>query len=79
MSGWRRKSKRVPIASWKAANPRIPMKLLQLKMIQTNDCSVPILPSQCGITVEPIYYGEVFTNARGGLSTNGATKYNGSA
>ena len=36
----------------------------------------PILHSQCGITLEPIYYSELFTNTRGGLSTNDATKYN---
>ena len=30
---------------------------------------------ECGISIEPVYYGEVFTNARGGLSTNDATQY----
>lgn len=30
---------------------------------------------ECGIRVEPVYYGEVFTNTRGGLSTNDATQY----
>ena len=30
-----------------------------------------------GLTVEPVYYGEVFTNARGGKSTNQATRYLG--
>lgn len=29
----------------------------------------------CGISVEPLYYGEVFTNTRGGLSTNNSTRY----
>jgi porin len=29
----------------------------------------------CGIRTEPVYYGEVFTNARGGISTNNATRY----
>ncbi|WP_419194255.1 carbohydrate porin [Novipirellula herctigrandis] len=29
------------------------------------------------VTVEPVYYGEVFTNARGGITTNGATQYEG--
>lgn len=27
------------------------------------------------ISLEPVYYGEVFTNTRGGISTNGATQY----
>jgi porin len=31
----------------------------------------------CGIRVEPVYYGEVFTNTRGGLTTKGATQYQG--
>jgi len=31
----------------------------------------------CGLTAAPVYYGEVFTNARGGLSTNDATRYEG--
>ena len=29
------------------------------------------------ITVEPVYYGEVFTNTRGGITTSGATQYEG--
>ena len=29
------------------------------------------------ITVEPVYYGEVFTNTRGGIRTSGATQYEG--
>jgi porin len=28
-----------------------------------------------GVLVKPVYYGEVFTNARGGISTNDATQY----
>ena len=28
-------------------------------------------------TIEPVYYGECFTNARGGISTAGATQYEG--
>ncbi len=28
-----------------------------------------------GISIEPVYFGEVFTNARGGKSTRGATQY----
>lgn len=28
-----------------------------------------------GFTIEPVYYGEVFSNTRGGLSTNDATQY----
>ncbi len=35
------------------------------------------LRHNAGISVAPEYYGELFTNARGGLSTNGATKYQG--
>jgi len=30
---------------------------------------------ECGIRIEPVYYGEVFTNTRGGLTTNDATQY----
>jgi porin len=30
-----------------------------------------------GISIAPVYYGEVFTNTRGGLSTNNATRYLG--
>jgi porin len=34
------------------------------------------LPDQDrAISLEPVYCGEVFTNARGGISTNGATQY----
>ncbi len=29
----------------------------------------------CGLTIEPVYYGELFSNTRGGLSTNDATRY----
>jgi len=29
----------------------------------------------CGLTIEPVYTGEVFSNTRGGLSTNDATRY----
>ena len=29
------------------------------------------------ITVEPVYFGEVFTNTRGGIRTSGATQYEG--
>jgi len=28
-----------------------------------------------GIRIDPVYYGECFTNARGGISTAGATQY----
>ncbi len=28
-----------------------------------------------GISIHPVYYGELFTNTRGGISTNGATQY----
>ena len=28
-----------------------------------------------GVLLEPIYYGEVFSNAKGGMSTRGATQY----
>jgi carbohydrate-selective porin OprB len=30
-----------------------------------------------GIRIDPVYYGECFTNARGGISTAGATQYEG--
>jgi hypothetical protein len=47
---------------------------------------LPFLGRVCGecnggdaaFTVEPVYYGEVFTNTRGGISTSGATQYEGS-
>lgn len=29
------------------------------------------------VKVEPVYYGEVFTNTRGGITTSGATQYEG--
>ncbi|MBA4015565.1 MAG: hypothetical protein C0483_00035 [Pirellula sp.] len=31
----------------------------------------------CGIQIAPTYYGDVFTNTRGGISTNDATRYLG--
>ena len=31
----------------------------------------------CGLTIEPVYYGELFSNTRGGISTAGATQYEG--
>ena len=33
------------------------------------------LPGRHGISITPVYVGEFFTNARGGVSTNGATQY----
>lgn len=35
----------------------------------------PRFSEQCGIKAAPTYYGEVFSNTRGGISTNGATRY----
>jgi porin len=35
----------------------------------------PVLRPGGGISMEPVYYGEVFTNTRGGISTSGATRY----
>ena len=35
----------------------------------------PLLASECGVTSEPMYYCELFTNARGGISTKNATQY----
>lgn len=35
----------------------------------------PLLEVDCAVTLQPVYYGEMFTNVRGGLSTNGATQY----
>lgn len=37
----------------------------------------PVLHSESGMKLEPVYYGEVLTNTRGGLSTNDATKFAG--
>lgn len=36
-----------------------------------------LIPAGSGITAEPEYYGEIFTNARGGITTRGATQYFG--
>ena len=36
-----------------------------------------ILYSDNGITFQPVYYGEVFTNAHGGISTSNSTHYEG--
>jgi porin len=35
----------------------------------------PLLGGDCGISINPMYYGEVFSNARGGRTTKGATQY----
>jgi porin len=35
----------------------------------------PLLRSDCGILLEPVYYGEVFTNTRGEISASEATRY----
>jgi carbohydrate-selective porin OprB len=34
-----------------------------------------LLGDDCGLFLEPVYYGEVFTNTRGGISTREATQY----
>ena len=36
-----------------------------------------LLGPECAVRFEPMYYGEVFTNTRGGLRTKGATQYLG--
>jgi porin len=41
---------------------------------RTTDCSVH---RRLGVTVKPVYAGEVFSNIRGGISTNDATRYLG--
>jgi porin len=35
----------------------------------------PPFRGDCGVSLEPVYYGEVFTNTRGGISTRRATQY----
>ena len=35
------------------------------------------IPPNSGIVVEPVYYGELFNNTRGGISTRRATQYEG--
>ncbi len=35
----------------------------------------PLVSENCGVSAEPIYTGEVFMNARGGISTRNATRY----
>ncbi|MHB8901940.1 MAG: carbohydrate porin [Thermoguttaceae bacterium] len=37
----------------------------------------PLLKSDCGVHLEPVYWGEVFSNTRGGISTRDATRYQG--
>jgi porin len=37
----------------------------------------PLVDLGCGVHVEPIYWGEVFSNTRGGISTRNATQYQG--
>ena len=41
------------------------------------DCRLldPSHRAECGISVKPVYIGEVFTNTRGGISTDEATRY----
>jgi len=34
-----------------------------------------LLRRDCGVSLEPVYYGETFTNTRGGISNRGATGY----
>ena len=34
-----------------------------------------LFPRDSGVLLEPVYYGEVFTNAKGGMSTRDATQY----
>jgi porin len=36
-----------------------------------------LFPDESPLTVESVYYGEVFSNTRGGISTNDATRYYG--
>ena len=37
----------------------------------------PLVDPECGIRVEPVYWGEVFSNVRGGIATRNATHYQG--
>lgn len=37
----------------------------------------PLVEPGCGIYVEPVYWGEVFSNTRGGITTRNATQYQG--
>lgn len=37
----------------------------------------PLADPGCGFRVEPVYWGEVFSNTRGGISTHNATQYQG--
>lgn len=45
------------------------------------ECALPEASASrnqdCGIRIDPVYYGECLTNARGGISTAGATQYEG--
>jgi porin len=36
-----------------------------------------LLRPECGIDLEPVYYGEIFSNTKGGINTNRATRYEG--
>lgn len=63
-----------------------PLRFLESLNFRENDWSLaddwadqplldPVLRPGGGIPLEPVYYGEVFTNTRGGISTSGATRY----
>ncbi len=48
---------------------------LTMRASAESDCACYLSNSNCGISIEPVYYGEIFTNARGGRSTKHATQY----
>ena len=53
----------------------------QLDELQFDELQLPTssaLPDEApGLRIEPVYHGECFTNARGGISTSGAARYLG--
>jgi carbohydrate-selective porin OprB len=41
----------------------------------TSRWTSPLFADNCGMLAEPVYFGEVFSNTRGGISTERATRY----
>lgn len=54
------------------------LPVADLEVSQPDDRLIsPWLNRDNGVTITPIYYGELFTNAHGGIATNGSTQYEG--
>ena len=61
------------LEAWPPANH----ELLEASVENSVDARLigPLLCPDCGVCLKPVYYGEVFTNTRGGISTRRATQY----